>query len=31
MVDDQGNKWKLTKVNEPETIHLTSEKAKALT
>ena len=30
MTDEQGQTWKWTKVN-PETIHLTSEKAKALT
>ena len=31
MIDEQGRKFKMTPVNETETIHLTSEKAKALT
>ena len=30
MVDELGRKFKMVPINEPETIHLTSEKAKAL-
>ena len=31
MTDEQGRQYKKVFINEPETFHLTSEKAKALT
>ena len=31
MIDEHGGKWKMTKMSDTEVIHLTSEKAKALT